>query len=36
MATATRESAIPTTAVTVVTQTRVAPGHDEEFAVWQE
>src|SRR5215831_8292986 len=36
MATAPHTSAVPPAAVTLVTQTRVSPGHDEEFARWQE
>ena len=28
--------AVPPSAVTLVTQTRVSPSHDEEFARWQE
>jgi uncharacterized protein len=36
MATAPPESAAPTSAVTLVTQTRVSPGHDAEFASWQQ
>ncbi len=36
MATAPPKSAVPTSAVAIVIQTRVAPGHDEEFVRWQE
>src|SRR2546426_11228314 len=36
MATAPHASAVPHSAVTLVTQTRVSPGHDEEFTRWQE
>src|SRR5712692_119373 len=36
MATASPESAAPASAVTLVTQTRVAPGHDADFARWQQ
>ncbi|HEY7067124.1 MAG TPA: antibiotic biosynthesis monooxygenase [Chloroflexota bacterium] len=36
MATAPPEAAAPGAAVTVVTQTRVAPGHDAEYARWQQ
>jgi uncharacterized protein len=36
MATAAPGSAAPPAPVTVVTQTRVAPGHDAEFAAWQQ
>jgi uncharacterized protein len=36
MATAPPESAAPTSAVTLVTQTRVSPGHDADFARWQQ
>jgi len=36
MATPPRVSAVPPSAVTLVTQTRVSPSHDEEFTRWQE
>ena len=36
MATPPHVSAVPPSAVTLVTQTRVSPSHDEEFARWQE
>ena len=36
MATAPPKSAVPTSAVALVIQTRVAPDHDEEFVRWQE
>src|SRR5215471_7362750 len=36
MATAPPSSKSPTSPVTIVTQTRVAPGHDEQFAAWQQ
>jgi len=36
MATAPPESLAPTSAVSLVTQTRVAPGHEAEFARWQQ
>ena len=36
MATASPEPPAAAHAVTIVTQTRVSPGHDEEFARWQE
>jgi uncharacterized protein len=35
MATAAPESTAPASPVTLVTQTRVAPGHEQEFAAWQ-
>ena len=36
MASASSEAAAPASPVTVVTQTRVAPGHDAAFAQWQQ
>jgi hypothetical protein len=36
MATPPHVSAVPPSAVTLVTQTRVSPSNDEEFARWQE
>ena len=36
MATPPHVSAVPPSAVTLVTQTRVSPSHDEEFARWRE